>query len=87
MEVDQHVQRVEKHKLYQNDYRKALLFMKLFTRIPISSTELTTKAIVHAMTSYSPKARYVVGMDAKILQTMQNVLPATMNDLVIKLFF
>jgi ribosomal protein S3 len=87
IDMDEQQEWVDKSRCYQKDYRKAHLFMRLFTKLPINSIELTTNAVVHAITAYAPKTRYVVGTDARILQTMQNVLPESMNDLAIKVFF
>ena len=85
--MNQYSERVQKNKVYFNNYQKALAFMRLFAQVPPNTVTMTTNAIVHALTSYSPKARYAVGMDAKAIRLMQNFLPDSVNDFAIKLFF
>jgi hypothetical protein len=78
--------RVQKSGLYLSDYRQASMFMRLVTRIPLSNVDFTTKAVVHALTSFSPKSRYTVGLESKAIRLMQNLLPPRFSDWAIKLF-
>jgi hypothetical protein len=84
--MERYQDRVQKSGLYLGDYRQALMFMRLATRIPVSTVDFTTNAVVHAMTSFSPKARYAVGLESKVIRVMQNLFPSRLSDLTIKLF-
>jgi hypothetical protein len=85
-DMETYNERVKKSGLYTANYRKALAFSKLALNAPVSTVNLTTNAITHAMTSFSPKARYAVGMDSKAIRLAQNFLPATLRDAVMKVF-
>jgi hypothetical protein len=78
--------RVNKTGLYVNEYRKAMAFTKVAMNAPVSTVDLTTNAIIHAMTSFSPKSRYAVGMDSKAIRLAQNFLPDSVMDIGMKIF-
>jgi hypothetical protein len=85
-EIDNCSDRVNKSKVYGSDYQKAVKSQQILTNLPFNTVDLTTKAIVHAMTSSSPQSRYAVGLDAKAIRLMQNVLPDSVMDIGMKIF-
>jgi NAD(P)-dependent dehydrogenase (short-subunit alcohol dehydrogenase family) len=48
------------------------------------SPDYVAKAVLHALTSPNPKARYVVGMDARLLTLLVRLLPTRVLDYVIR---
>ena len=55
-------------------------------RADLPGTEVTDVAIIHAVVSPRPKARYLVGQDAKLLSALHSVLPDRVFDAFVQWF-
>lgn len=73
----------EAHELYGQEF-EALRQSVAETRARAISPEKVADAVEHALTSGSPKLRYVVGMDAKIQLWLAKILPVRMMDALIR---
>lgn len=70
---------MEVTKHYPNNILAGLSYQMDKLQKDGSDPELTVDAIVHAVTSTHPKARYVVGVDANVLRFIA-MLPAWIVD-------
>lgn len=67
-------------------YREALEAMLVTmekTRLRAIGPEAVADAVLHALTAKSPKARYPVGTDAKLLSWLARELPDAMRDAIV----
>ena len=66
-------------------FKKTFDLANRYKELVMSTTEATTDAIKHALTSKAPHTRYLVGMDAKVIHFLDWLLPDRIMDLFYKL--
>jgi len=68
--------------LYRRAIKEAKLFTKLSQYTPFKAPDVANR-MMHALTSATPKYRYVVGYDAHILAVLHMICPRFIQDLLV----
>ena len=91
---DKHIQSVqtlleetepEARRVYEEDLRADVEMVRKLRRGG-GDPDTVARAVLHALTSDSPKSRYAVGLDAKVLTALLRFLPSAASDRLIARF-
>lgn len=73
----------ERRNVYEQDLRADLRMVRKLQRGG-GDPELVARAVLRALRSEKPRARYAVGLDAKAMTALLRIVPSTLSDRVIE---